>query len=141
MEELYKQGNFEEIIALLTDEVLENLLEKDKDKAVKLYIWRGTSRYNKKKYDEAITDFNKAIEIIPQNEFAFYDRGLAMFAKKEYDKAIVDYSIIINLDSDYADVYYNGGELLGKRKINMTKRFQIILKLLSSILILQMHIS
>jgi tetratricopeptide (TPR) repeat protein len=107
IEELYKQSKFEEIIALLTDEVLERLVRKDKVKAAELYVWRGTSLYNLKKYDEAIKDYNKAIVIIPQNEFAFYNRGLARFAKKEYDKAIEDYNLILNLNSDCADEYYN----------------------------------
>ena len=35
-EELFRQEKFDEIIALLTDEVLKKMLEKEKDKAAEL---------------------------------------------------------------------------------------------------------
>jgi len=104
--ELFNQEKFDEIIALLTDEVLKKLLEKEKDKAAELYIWRGNTWYNKKDYDNAIIDYNKAININPNYELAFYNRGSAWVAKKEYDKAIADYTKIIKPNSKYADTYY-----------------------------------
>jgi tetratricopeptide (TPR) repeat protein len=103
--ELYNQNKFEEIIALLTNDVLER--EKDKDRAAELYVWRGMAWYKKKDYNEAIANYNKVIEFNPVFEFAFYNRGLAWFAKKEYDKAIADYTKIIKLNSKNADTYYN----------------------------------
>jgi tetratricopeptide (TPR) repeat protein len=100
--ELFNQEKFDEIIALLTDEVLKN----EKDKAAELYIWRGNTWYNKKDYDNAIIDYSKAIDINPNYELAFYNRGSAWVAKKEYDKAKADYTKIIKLNSEDADTYY-----------------------------------
>lgn len=100
-EELFNQKKFEEIIGLLTDKVLK--IQKDEE----LYVWRGNSWYNKKNYNGAITNYNKALEINPNYGLAYYNRGLAWFAKKEYDEAIADYTKVIKLKSFYADAYYN----------------------------------
>jgi tetratricopeptide (TPR) repeat protein len=70
LENLSNKKKFEKIIALLTPEVLE----KEKDKVAELYIWRGNARYSIKDYDSAMADYNKAIEINPNYELAFYNR-------------------------------------------------------------------
>lgn len=104
--ELFNQEKFDEIIKILTDEVLNKVQEKEKDEAVELYIWRGNSWYSKEEYDKAIEDYNKAKRIDPNYELAIYNRGAAWVAKKEYDKAIADYSKIIKHNTKYADDYY-----------------------------------
>ena len=43
-----------------------------------------------KKYQQAIGDFNKAIELKPDSENAYYNRGIAYKKKRQYDKAIAD---------------------------------------------------
>jgi tetratricopeptide (TPR) repeat protein len=117
-EKLYNQGKFEEIIVLLADEVLEKMLEKDSDKAAELYVWRGIAWYNKKDYDNAITDYDKAIAINPNYTLAFYNRGFAWVVKKEYNKAIEDYrkAIEIEPEPDYANAYVVGASILKAMK-------------------------
>lgn len=39
------------------------------------------------KYNQAIANFNKAMEIIPGDAPAYYLRGKAYYFKKEYDKS------------------------------------------------------
>ena len=139
--ELYKQSKFEEIIALLTDEELEIQMDADLylrrgntwyykkdydyDKAIidynkaieinpkneELYIWLGTTWYNKKDYDEAISNYNKAIKINPKYELAFYDRGLAHIAKGEYLAAIKDCDEVIEFNPNYVDAYISRGSI------------------------------
>ncbi len=99
-DELFNQEKFDEVIELLTDEVLEQ------QKDAGLYVTKGAAWYNKKDYDKAIKDYNEAINISSNYELAFYNRGLAWFAKKEYDKAIEDYSNAIKHNPDYKDEYY-----------------------------------
>ena len=41
-----------------------------------------------KKYNLAISDYNKAIELDPNNPFAFYNRGISYDRKGEYEEAI-----------------------------------------------------
>lgn len=112
---LFNSGNFEDVIASLTDEVLE--VGKDAE----LYLWRGNTWYSRREYEKAINDYNKTIEINSNCELAFYNRGLAWVAKKEYDKAIVDYTKAISFNSNYADVYYNERGIAWKAKKEYNK--------------------
>jgi tetratricopeptide (TPR) repeat protein len=114
--ELFEQKNFDEIIALLTDEVLEKVLKEDKDKAAELYIWRGNTWYDKKDYDEAIINYDKAIEVNSNYGLAFYNKGAAWVAKKKYNKAIEDYTKTIEVNPNYVYAYVSRGNI--KRVFN-----------------------
>ncbi len=111
---LFTEGKFEEIVDLLSDEQIEAIIEKkEKDAAADLYIWRGNVRYEQKDYDNAIADYNKAIEINQNYTLAFYNRAFAWIGKKEYDKAIEDYNTVIKLNPDYlANAYVIKGSVL-----------------------------
>jgi len=61
-EELFDREKYDDVINLLTAEVLET------QKDAELYVWRGFTWYNKKDYDKAIADYNKALEINPNYE-------------------------------------------------------------------------
>ena len=54
------------------------------------YYNRGKAYASKGQYDQAISDFNKAIEIDPGFATAYNNRGIAYFYKREYDKAWED---------------------------------------------------
>jgi len=54
------------------------------------YYNRGKTYASKGQYDQAISDFNKAIEIDPGFATAYNNRGIAYFYKREYDKAWED---------------------------------------------------
>ncbi len=100
VEKLFDSGKFDDLTALLTDEVLKT------KKDVELYTFRGFTWYIKKEYDKAVTDYNDALEINSDYELAFYNRGSAWVAKKEYDKAIDDYNKVIKLKPYYLDYAY-----------------------------------
>ena len=51
------------------------------------YSKRASSHYNEGKYDQAIADHSKTIEINPKDSDAYYNRANANFYKKEYEKA------------------------------------------------------
>ena len=137
-EELFELEKFQEIVELLTDEVLK------KHKDARLYAWRGRAHYrlfhdsdlimsyaesaisidpnyfmgyiargngwnDKGDYDKAIADYTKAIELKPDYAFAYNNRGNSWNSKGEYDKAIVDYTRAIELNPDYALAYNNRG--------------------------------
>jgi tetratricopeptide (TPR) repeat protein len=44
----------------------------------------------KGQYDQAITDYNKAIEIDPRFATAYYNRGRSYYLKNEYEKSWED---------------------------------------------------
>ena len=54
------------------------------------YDTRGIAYSQKGQYDQAISDFNKAIEINPKNDRAYVGRAIAYTVTKKYDKAWED---------------------------------------------------
>jgi len=105
VKDLINREKFDDIITLLTDEAIKEILETDRDKAAELYIWRGNTWYNKKDADQAIADYEKALEINGDYALAFYNRGFAWVVKKEYSKAIDDYRKAIDIAPHYASAY------------------------------------
>ena len=60
-------------------------------------------------YEQAITEFNKAIELDPEYAEAYNNRGNAYWNKGNFDRAIADYDKAIELDPEYAEAYSNRG--------------------------------
>lgn len=71
------------------------------------YINRGNDYLGKGRYDQAISDLNKALEIKPRFGAAYFNRGLAYRHKGLYDQAISDLNKAIELNPKLADAYYN----------------------------------
>ena len=64
-------------------------------------ISRGLSHGSVDNSDEAISDFNKAIEIDPNSAEAYYCRGRAYHDRGNLDKAISDYTQVIKINPNY----------------------------------------
>lgn len=74
------------------------------------YRERAHKRFQDKKYEEAITDYDMAIDLDPDYAEAYYHRGLAKQSLEQYEEAIKDYDDAIRINSDYAEVYYQRAE-------------------------------
>ncbi len=75
---------------------------------------RGVIFVERGLYDNALRDFNKAIEIRQYYPDAYYNRGLTYDKQGLYDKAIPEYSKAVQINNKYLDAYYNRGVLYGK---------------------------
>ena len=73
------------------------------------YNDRCLAQYDKRAWDEALSDCSKAIEIDPKDARAFYGRGNAWRAKGDNDRAIANYDDAIRLDPKYANAFYGRG--------------------------------
>ncbi|MDI9314235.1 MAG: tetratricopeptide repeat protein [Hydrotalea sp.] len=73
------------------------------------YNNHGIAKAKLGKYNEAIKDFDKAIELNPQHAEAYYNRGNAKIDLGQYDSAIKDYNEAIKLNPQHADAYNNRG--------------------------------
>jgi hypothetical protein len=120
VKKLFEHEKFDNIIELISDEELKKVSEVEK--VAELYIWRGNSWYYKvdndkeTKYDKAIEDYKKAIDINSNYTLAYYNKAQANVACKRYKDAISDFDKVISLDSKYADIYVSRGNI--KRVIN-----------------------
>ncbi|MBW1915530.1 MAG: tetratricopeptide repeat protein [Deltaproteobacteria bacterium] len=85
------------------EEVQKQTLDAD------FYINQGNAYVGKGQYDQAISDFNKAIQINPRFAKAYYNRGVAYKRKGQYDQAISDYNKAIEINPRDALAYYNRG--------------------------------
>lgn len=56
---------------------------------------RGAANLDLEEYNEAILDFNKAIELDNTKLGNYYYRGLAYYNLKQYKEAIDDFSVAI----------------------------------------------
>jgi len=78
---------------------------------------KGTSFVNEGMYDQAIIELNKAIQINPNSDGAYYDRGRAWSKKGYTDKAIADYTKAIEINSleTIQPAYNNRGQEYEKK--------------------------
>lgn len=117
LEQYFLDGNFDKIIAVLSDALLEKAISEDKAKAAELYVRLGNAWYYKNEYDKACVEYDKAIKIDNKCALAFYNRGYARGLKSEdYDKAIEDYDKAIEIDADYASAYVCKASILRFQK-------------------------
>jgi len=73
------------------------------------YFNRGLACSKKGQYDQAISNFNKALEINPSYALAYRNRGAAYLAKGQYDQAISDCTKTLDLDPRDAKVHFGRG--------------------------------
>jgi tetratricopeptide (TPR) repeat protein len=73
------------------------------------YNNRGYFFLNEGRNKEAINDFNKAIELDPDNAPTYNLRGMVFIHETRNEEAINNFNKAIELDPDYADAYVNRG--------------------------------
>ncbi|MEO1375512.1 MAG: tetratricopeptide repeat-containing serine protease family protein, partial [Cyanobacteria bacterium J06635_10] len=91
-------------------------------KAIKLspraafYLNRGNLYKDRKKWNLAVADYNKAIQINPQHANAYYNRGLLYRNKKKWELAVADYNKAIQINPEFYQAYNSRGILYSDRK-------------------------
>ena len=74
------------------------------------YIGRGNAKIGLGQYEEAIDDFDQALQLQPDDPDVYYNRGFAKFMLGRYQGAIVDFDQVIRLRPRYAYAFYIRGE-------------------------------
>jgi tetratricopeptide (TPR) repeat protein len=64
--------------------------EQIKSENAESYLNRGLADHAKGQYDQAISDYTKALEISPGDAGTYYARRFTYYFKKEYEKSLVD---------------------------------------------------
>jgi tetratricopeptide (TPR) repeat protein len=84
--------------------------KQSESKDADFYINRGIAYYKKGQYDQATSDYDKALEINPRSAGAFYNRGLVYGKiKGQYDQAISDFTKALEINPRDAEAYVNRG--------------------------------
>jgi IMP dehydrogenase/GMP reductase/lipoprotein NlpI len=73
------------------------------------YYNRGVIYYNQQKYELALADYNKAINLNPNLAEAYVNRGLLYSKQQKYELGLADYNKAIDMNPNLAQAYYNRG--------------------------------
>ncbi len=73
------------------------------------HVNQGNDYYSKGQYDQAISHYNKALEINPKHAGAYYNRGQAYLNKGQHDQAIADYNKALEIDPKFTEAYNGRG--------------------------------
>ena len=112
--------------------------KKESITAANTHFDKGRDYLEKKKWDKAIVEFTKAIELNPKSAEAYNKRGNVYVKKgddvgnvvvkkllgrkvgpkvlEQYDKAIADYDHAITLNPMAAEAYFNRGNVYSRKK-------------------------
>jgi tetratricopeptide (TPR) repeat protein len=69
----------------------------------------GLIYYNNGNYTQALSDYNKEIEINPHIAEVYNNRGNVYSSQGKLQQAILDFNKAIEINPDYADAHYNRG--------------------------------
>ena len=72
-------------------------------------IMDGASHLKSGKNEEALADFNRAIDIDPSKAAGYLGRGNTLQIMGYYEKSIEDYNIALDIVPDLANAYINRG--------------------------------
>ena len=103
MQEADMPGEIENQIKELT-----TLINKEKPSA-KLFQQRGMAYHKQNMFEEAISDFNRAIELDNSLDDAYFGRGLSYGRLRMFDKGIADLSVYIKRNPQSSVAYTKRG--------------------------------
>ena len=78
---------------------------------VENYLNDGNEKFNNSLFDEAISDYDKAIALNAKIALSYYFKGIAKRELGKNDEAIEDFTKAINLKADFADALNFRGQL------------------------------
>ena len=100
-----------EIVGAITKAEEEDQEKREKQNQLSFwdYFRRADNNYDLGRFEEAIEDYSKAIELDPDNPHAFNNRGCAYSGLGLYSEAIENLSIAIEMSPENAYSYNNRG--------------------------------
>lgn len=75
------------------------------------YQKRGSAYLFGKKYDLAVTEYNKALELNSNDAPTYLNRGIAFLNLKNFSSAVADFDKAIELNPKESMMYFNRGDL------------------------------
>jgi tetratricopeptide (TPR) repeat protein len=81
----------------------------------RIFYNRGLAYMREKKYEDAIADFSRTLQMNPKVEQAYYNRARAYYALDEYKEAMSDLKLALSLNPADASAHYLRGLMLEHR--------------------------
>ena len=104
--QLFHDKNWDKLIPVCT-KIFD--LEQEPHEKARAYVQRGIAYLYKGDFDQAITDFTKALELKDNYAEAYCERGIAYSVKDDLNRAIADFTKALELKDYYAEAYHNRG--------------------------------
>jgi tetratricopeptide (TPR) repeat protein len=76
---------------------------------VQKYVNDGIANSQKGRYDQALQDFNQALQLKPKDPALITFRGITYYAKGNNAKAIEDFDAALAIDPKFGRAYYQRG--------------------------------
>jgi tetratricopeptide (TPR) repeat protein len=83
--------------------------EEKRSKESWFYYHMGAAYLKKREFDQAISLFNKSLEINPKYAKAYETRGMVYSSREQFDQAIADFNKALEIDPRLTEVYYGRG--------------------------------
>lgn len=80
------------------------------DETPEMWTQKGIMNTTLGKYETAIFDFNRALDMEPEYVLAYNGRGMTYLEMERYDEAVSDFETAIALDPVFSPAYFNRGE-------------------------------
>lgn len=103
-----ENGNYEK-----SSELLLELIEREPDN-VRYIRSYGIVLFQQKKWDDALIQFDKALNIEPQNEPLYFWRGMVFEKMKKYEEALLSYNMALGLKPEDDMNHLQVGRMLEK---------------------------
>ncbi len=78
------------------------------------YVEQGKALYFEGRYEEAITFYDRATQMEPENPRAWFGRGAALARMQQMEEAIAAYDRAIQIKPDSSEVWFGKGAALAK---------------------------
>lgn len=89
--------------------VMIDVIDRKIESEAVIHLFKGGACRLKGQTDEAIVEYNKALEISPKLAMAYYARGKAYCIKRQYDHGISDLNKAIELNPRFHSAYLQRG--------------------------------
>ncbi|WP_016865046.1 tetratricopeptide repeat protein, partial [Fischerella muscicola] len=112
---LILSGDYGEYLKLTQEQKIEKVLEfqdllaekhQTEDGRASLLFELGNLLVSAKEYEAAIASYDKAVEIKPDYQEAWFMRGIALFQLGRYEEAIASYDKAVEIKPDYQEAWY-----------------------------------
>jgi tetratricopeptide (TPR) repeat protein len=121
-EELASLGTFDLIVFLVLSISVGQWVLKKKNRSMWwllisptiFFLLIDNKSFMRDEYGKTMADYDKLVELDPDNAVAYCERGDFYYEMDEYDKAVTDYNKAIELAPNDANAYYNRGCAYGE---------------------------